>query len=61
MDWYLSEVDDVVPDQVFKPAWSGNNDMWVLAGVLELTDVVLEGHSAEVGAESQLRLFEIAS
>ncbi len=61
MDRYLSEVDDVVPDQIFKSAWSGNNDVWVLAGVLELTDVVLEGHSAEVGAESQLRLLKIAS
>ena len=61
MDCYLSKVDDVVPGQVFKSAWSGNNDMWVLAWVLELTDVILEGHSTEVGAESQLRLLEIAS
>lgn len=61
MDWYLSEIDDVVSGQVFKSAWSGNNYMWVLGGVLELTDVILEGHSAEIGSESQLRLLEIAS
>jgi hypothetical protein len=61
MNFYFSKVDDVIPGQVFKSAWSGNNNVRVLGWILELTDVILEWHSTEIGTESQLRLLEIAS
>lgn len=58
---YLLKVDDFVSGQVKETTWSSDDDMRVFGWIFELSDVVLERYTSEIGAISKLRFFEVAS
>lgn len=58
---YLFKVNDFVSGQVKKSTWSCDDDVRDFGWVFELSNVVLEWNTSEIGATSQLGFFEVAT
>ena len=57
----LIEIDQLMFGQIVEPSRSGNDDVGVFGGILELILIFLEGDASEVAAVSQFWFFEISS
>jgi len=57
----LIEIDQLVFGQIVEPSRSGNDDVGVFGGILDLILIFLEGDASEVAAVPQFWFFEVSS